>query len=132
MHKQIADSFTNVMAMMVQVDDQTAEARFLETNDTGLNRVDLEKFSGNMLALWKHLENGFYQYKKGFVEEKYWESACNYMRMLLRRAGKKRLWEKRKAVFAPEFIEFVDKLGVLEQLVELDVDDMNIPAGGDT
>lgn len=122
MHQQIADGFTQMMSLAIQAEDKLIEAIFDDGFGGNLSRADAQKFSVIMLALWKHLENVFYQHKEGFVADAYWQSTCNYMSLLLMRKGVAQWWERRKAVFAPEFTSFVDQLGNPHLLKEMDAE----------
>lgn len=110
MHQQIADSFTEVAAVMIDENADFYEALYSPKIYQSLTRENFEKFNARMLALWKHYENVFYQYKNGFVAEEYWQSTAQYMALLVSRGGIRFWWEGRKQTFAAEFITFVDGL----------------------
>jgi hypothetical protein len=132
MHQQIADGFTQVMSFMTQVDNKVIEDLFLDGDPKALSRADLQRFTATMMGLWKHLENVFYQQKEGFVSEAYWQSTCNYISLMIMRPGARWWWEERKAVFASEFVEFVDALESRHIFNELHGMDDQTPPQTDT
>jgi len=132
MHHQIADGFTQAMLLTLQAEDETVEKLFMKWKPDAASMAEMQKFSALMLGLCKHLENVFYQHKQGFIADAYWQSTCNYMALLLGREGSKQWWTERKAVFAPEFTDFVDALEAPHVFKELDEAGNPLPPQADT
>ena len=110
MHQEISDSFTNLVMTLPREHDRFYEAWFSPEAYKKLDRSESETMNGTMLALWKHFENVYYQHKNGFVDGEYFQSTSRFVSIFIWREGVRFWWEGRKAVFAPEFVSFVETL----------------------
>jgi|GEM_PF-902526 len=110
MHQEISDSFIQMVLALPDRNDAFYEAWFSKETYKTLGRSDTELVNGILLGLWRHFENVYYQHKSGFVEDTYFQSTTQFMSLFLAREGVQFWWEGRKAVFAPEFVAFVETL----------------------
>jgi hypothetical protein len=62
-------------------------------------------FTGLLYAI----EDDYFQYKAGLLEKKYFESSTQTWKRILSLPGHRVTWKRMRAVFAPEFVEFMDR-----------------------
>jgi hypothetical protein len=62
-------------------------------------------FTGLLYAI----EDDFFQYKAGLLEKKYFESSTQTWKRIFSLPGHRVTWRRIRAVFAPEFVEFMDR-----------------------
>ena len=110
MHQEISNSFINLVMTLPDENDAFFEAWFSLDAYRQLGRRDSEMVNATMLGLYKHFENVYYQHKSGFVEDTYFQSTTQFMSIFRAREGIRFWWDGRKAVFAPEFVAFVETL----------------------
>lgn len=119
MHQEISDSFINLVMTLPDESDSFFEAWFSLDAYKQLGRRDSEMVNATMLGLWKHFENVYYQHKSGFVEDTYFQSTTQFMSIFRAREGIRFWWDGRKAVFAPEFVAFVETLKTPDMPVDM-------------
>ena len=110
MHQEISESFTSLVMTLPREDDRFYEAWFSVEVYQSLKRSESETMNATLLALWKHFENMYYQHKNGFVDGEYFQSTSRFMSIFIWREGIRLWWEGRKAVFAVEFVSYVETL----------------------
>jgi len=132
MHQDISDSFIQLVMTLPDESDTFFEAWFSLEAYKKLGRRDTEMLTATMLALWKYFENVYYQHKNGFVDEEYFQSTTKFMSIFLAREGIRFWWDGRKAVFATEFITFVETLKTSDMPVDMKaiLQDKPVPNGG--
>ncbi|GLQ19181.1 hypothetical protein ACFFUB_12250 [Algimonas porphyrae] len=119
MHQEISDSFINLVMTLPDESDMFFEAWFSVVAYKQLGRRDSEMVNAILLGLYKHFENVYYQYKSGFVEETYFQSTTQFMSIFRAREGIQFWWDGRKAVFAPEFVAFVETLSIPDMPIDM-------------
>jgi hypothetical protein len=62
-----------------------------------------------LFALFKLFENAWFQQRQGTLDRQQWQGWDAYMRTYYHRPGVKGWWLMRRAAFAPEFREYVEK-----------------------
>jgi hypothetical protein len=109
-HHTIASRVTDMLRSYA---DSADLARITETGDRDPNELspeDRRRWRAWNLGIFRHLEDMYYQYSNGMLDESYWTGFRRWRASRLREPGVVSFWDENKGAFRGEFITFVDSL----------------------
>lgn len=109
-HQQLSDTFTAYLETLASHASIVATGTSSKAGLKGMTDEELLRFSFLMAGLFKIWENGFYQHKSGFLDDRAWQSNVQWMLTWYHLPGVRTWWSVRKDLFAHEFQACVEAL----------------------
>ena len=116
-HARIADTGHSIAARAGAVQQILSENRQLAAafpkgmrgDVDGLDEADRTQFEAFLSVVTRSYEDGFYQHRKGLVDEELWLAWARSLSDVARAPGYAAWWQTRKRWFGEDFQTFVDE-----------------------
>ena len=106
---QLATSALAEMAAIIGSDKELAKVfRIGMVNPGALTEDEFTQFGYLGISLFRRLENIFFQYQSGMIDEDFWIGHRDNILWFFHRPGTQAWWKDRKFAFSKRFREFLD------------------------
>ncbi len=102
---------SRLIALTTQVaNPEIVEGYFLAVfGSEAITEIQYRQYMMMFTGLLYAIEDDFFQYREGHLEKKHLDSSAQSWKRLCSSPGHRVTWRRTKAVFTPDFVEFMDR-----------------------